>query len=236
MSQEQQQLAQLQAINRVLELPIVMSAWQLALERYDQIKHYSPLVESGLSKAEQTVQSAAEVAKPIVKKFERPLNYADSLACKGLDKFEELLPAIKKSPEEIKTAGWEKYEEVKGYGNQKVESVKAYSVDQVNQALHSQYVLAAMKYVDAAIDVTDQMVDRYLPPASEEDASEEQKPAENADVVRRLSFVTEKMRHRMYVQAMLAAQAALARVHETTGQVLQHQQPQQVPRHEQAAS
>jgi len=234
--QEQQQLslAQLETVKRVLELPLVMSAWQLALQRYDQIKHYSPLVEQGLSKAEQTVQSAAEMSKPIVKKFERPLNFADSLACKGLDKFEEYVPAIKKSPEEIKSAGWEKVEQVKDYGNQKVDAVKQYSVESVNQALASQYVLAAMKYVDAAIDVTDQMVDRYLPANKEDEGeSEMEKPGENADVVRRLSFVTDKMRHRMYVQALQAAQAAIARVHETTGQVLHHTQ---APRQEQATS
>lgn len=216
----------MQSVNRVLELPVVMSAWQSALQRYEQLKNYSPLVESSLSKAEQTAKYVAETSKPIVRKLERPLTFADSLLCQGLDKIEELVPAIKKSPDEIKSAGWEKLEEVKGYGNSKVDTIKAYGYDQVNQALASAYALAVMQYVDAAIDVTDQLVDRYLPPAKEDE--ETQKP-ENADVVRRLSFVTEKMRHRMYGQAIHAAQSAINRLQETTGQVLpslHHQQPQ----------
>jgi len=206
----------IQSFSRVLELPMVMSAWQVAVQRYDQLKHYSPLVESSLNKAEQTVQLAAEVTKPIVRKLEKPITFADSLVCQGLDKFEQLVPAIKKSPTEIKKAGWQKYEEVRGFGNQKVDSIKAFGYDQVNQALASAYAIAVMKYVDAAIDVTDQIVDRYLPPAKEE----EEKLSENADVVRRLSFVTDKMRHRMYGQAINAAQAAISRLQETTGQVL----------------
>jgi len=214
----------LQSLNRVLELPVVISAWQLALERYDQLKHYSPLVESSLAKAEQigqsTVQRAAEVSKPIVKKLERPLSFADSLVCQGLDKFEEYVPVIKKSPEEIKTAGWDKYEEVKDYGNQKVTSIKAYGYDHVNQALHNEYVLTAMKYVDAAIDVTDQMVDKYLPPTKEGEEEQKEKPGQDADVVRRLSFVTGKVRHRAYDQAVHTARAAINRLQETTGSVL----------------
>lgn len=69
--------ANLQSINRLLELPVVMSAWQLALQRYEQLKHYSPLVDASLSKAEQTVQTVAEKSKPIVRKLERPRKLLD---------------------------------------------------------------------------------------------------------------------------------------------------------------
>jgi len=217
---------QLQSVHRVFELPVVMSAWQLALQRYEKLKNYSPLVESGLSRAEQTAKYVAETSKPIIHKLERPITFADSLLCQGLDKIEELVPAIKKSPDEIKNAGFQKYEEVKGYGNSKVDVIKAYGYDQVNQALASAYALAVMQYVDAAIDVTDQLVDRYLPPAKEGEESE--KPAEDADVVRRLSFVTDKMRQRMYGQAINVAHTAINRLQEHTGVLssnLHHQQP-----------
>jgi len=208
---------QLQSLNRVLELPVIMSAWQMALERYEQLKHYSPLVESSLTRAEETAKYVADQSKPYVEKLERPISLADSLFVKGLDKIEELVPAIKKSPTELKTAGWEKIEEVKGFGNQKVDSIKAFGYDQVNQALASAYALAVMKYVDTAIDVTEQIVDRYLPPSKEESL---EKPADDADIVRRLAYVTDKMRHRIKDQSLSYVHSNLQRLQETTGQVL----------------
>lgn len=115
---------------------------------------------------------------------------------------------------------------MKGYGTQKVDTIKAFGYDQVNHVLASAYAVAIMKYLDTAIEVTDQMVDRYLPPMKDEERIE--KPAENADVVRRLGFVTDKMRHRMYGQATNAAQAAINRLQETTGHVLHPGQAQEV--------
>lgn len=61
------------------------------------------------------------------------VNYADSLVCHGLDKLEEKVPAIKKSPDELKTAGWDIFEAglslitlVRSIGREKLGSIKDY--------------------------------------------------------------------------------------------------------------
>jgi len=202
MAEVEQPQQQLQSISRVYQLPVVQSAWQLASERYEQLKGLSPMVNSGLTRAEQTVQYVAESSKPVVKRLERPLSIADALVCQGLDKLEEQAPVIKKSPDEVKAVVWDKYGELKGYGSSKVEGLRSYGYGRVNQALGSPYAVAVMKSVDSAIDATNGLVDRYLPAAGEESIQE---PSENADVVQRMTFVTEKLRSRMYSQATVQA-------------------------------
>jgi len=199
---EQPQLQIPQSISRVSQLPVVKSAWQLASLRYEQLKGLSPMVNSGLTRAEQTVHYMAETSKPVVRKLERPLSIADALVCQGLDKLEEQAPVIKKSPDEVKAVVWDKYGELKGYGSSKVEGLRSYGYGRVNQALGSPYAVAVMKSVDSAIDATNGLVDRYLPAQGDESIQE---PSENADVVQRMAFVTEKLRSRMYSQASVQA-------------------------------
>jgi len=180
---------QLQSFNRVAEIPVVKSALALASDQYEKLKGYS-MVGSGLTKAEQTVQYVAESAKPVVSKLERQLSFADSIVCQGLDKLEEKVPAIKKSPDELKTVGWEK-----------VDSIKAYGYGRVTDALHSPYALAVMKSMDTAMDLTEHAVDHYLP-ASDGEPNGEAAAKEGQNVVQRMGSLSEKMRLRMYKQAL----------------------------------
>jgi len=181
---------QLQSFNRVAELPLVKSALALATDQYEKIKGYNAVVGNGLVKAEQTVQFVAESAKPVVSKLERQLSFADNIVCQGLDKLEEKVPAIKKSPDELKTAGWEKVGEIKSYG-----------YERVNQALASQYAIAVMKSVDTAMDLTETAVDHYLP-ATEGEPTPTVNGKDEQNVVQRMGRLSDKMRLRMYHQAL----------------------------------
>jgi len=206
------QQPQLQSINRVVELPVVKSALALATDQYEKLKSYNALIGNGLSKAEQIVQYGVDTAKPVVHKLEKQLSFADNIACQGLDKLEEKVPAIKKSPDELKTVGWEKIEEIKGYGNSKVEDLKAYGYERVNQALHSPYANAVLKSVDSAMDMTEHAVDHYLPASGDEPGDDEGLGDKN--VVQRMGSLSEKMRLRMYKQAGAQLQALQKRSEE----------------------
>lgn len=153
------------------------------------------------------------------------VSFADGLVCQGLDKLEEKVPAIKKSPDEVnfrvlllcnssnlfilfttrlqlKTVGWEKIEEIKDYGNSKVDSIKAYGYQRVNDALHSAYALAVMKSMDSAIDLTEHALDTYLPAAEGEEFSQDPSAKEDQNVIQRAQHLSNKMRNRMLKQAI----------------------------------
>lgn len=51
--------------------------------------------------AEGTVNYAARCVLPVVQTFEKPIHAVDNLACKTLDKVEETLPVVTKTPEEV---------------------------------------------------------------------------------------------------------------------------------------
>lgn len=60
-----------------------------------------PLIQKTWDTAEDTVNLAARYALPVVQTFEKPINAVDSLACKTLDKVEETLPMVNKTPNEV---------------------------------------------------------------------------------------------------------------------------------------
>jgi hypothetical protein len=55
-----------------------------------------------LDAAEATAKLAVAQAYPVALKFEKPISYVDSLACKGLDALEDNVPLVKKAPEEVR--------------------------------------------------------------------------------------------------------------------------------------
>lgn len=60
------------SVSRVADIPVVKSALSVATDWYGWVKGYSPVVESGLTRAEQTVLMVAGTAKPVIQKFEAP--------------------------------------------------------------------------------------------------------------------------------------------------------------------
>jgi len=191
-----------QFIGRVTRLPVVASALVFATDRYERIKGYNELVGSTLARAEQSVAYVAETAKPVVLKLEKPITYADQYVCQGLDKLEAKVPVIKKSPEEIYSSGWGKFEEVKKMGSDKVQVLRDYGFEKVNTALATPYGQAVVKSMDTAMDMTESAVDHYLPAADDEPQTTTPGEARERNVVQRMSSLSEKMRRRMYRQAM----------------------------------
>lgn len=65
---------------------------------------FSPtLIKETWSTAENTVNNYAAICVlPVVQTFEKPIHVVDTLACKTLDKVEETLPIVTKTPDEVK--------------------------------------------------------------------------------------------------------------------------------------
>lgn len=78
------------------------------------------------------------------------------------------MPAIKKSPDELKNAGWVTLEAIRSYGTEQIAMIRSYVTNQVERASSTPYAQAVLKTVDTAVDLTDHAIDQYLPPSEEE--------------------------------------------------------------------
>lgn len=140
------------------------------------------------------------------------VNYADSLVCQGLDKLEEKVPSIRKSPDELKSAGWGTYEAVKKAGSERLQSLRSYVATTASSAADTQAVHVVIKSVDSALELAEQALDNYLPRGQDE--GEEEPPASTdqktaAGIVERATRVSDKMRKRLLRTDLLYMKRAL---------------------------
>lgn len=117
-------------VSRVTALPTVGAALDMAVNSYNKLKEVSPgPIKSFMEVGEATTQVALSTTKPIIDKLHGPIQFVDSLACQGLDRVEERVPAVKETPEKIladvKDFSTAKVMGVRdsmlGYGNQKLQ-------------------------------------------------------------------------------------------------------------------
>jgi len=200
---------QLQILSRLANLPIVSSAIDYASGGYARLKSCNGLVSTTLLRAEQSLASltstVVSTAKPVISRLERPISIADHMVCQGFDKLQDKVPAIKKSPEEIKDETVKLYEgsvgrlgEMTRYGNETIVGIKDYGVNKVYVLLDSTYAKAFLRSVDTAIDLTENAVDHYLPPAPNEPTDE----TKSDKTLVRMGLLSDKMRRRMYDQVL----------------------------------
>jgi len=196
----------IESLSRFSSLPIINSAIGLATDGYSRFKSYNGLLSATLSKAEQSILFMASTARPVIEKFEKPISIADNIACQGLDKLEQKVPALKKSPEEIKdetkklfSGSVSRIEGMRKYSSDKLQGMRDYSYTKVNGVLDSPYIRAFLKSIDTAIDLTDNAVDHYLPAAANEPRPDDAAEGPQTLVVR-MSHLSDKMRRRMYNQ------------------------------------
>jgi hypothetical protein len=194
----------LEALSRFSSLPLVSSALNLAADGYTRFKSYNALLSATLSKAEQSISYMASTAQPVIQKFEKPISIADNIAVQGLNKLQEKVPAINKSPEEIKDGatklledGVNRIQVVRKYSTDKIQGMKDYGVNKVNGVFDLPIIRVFAKSLDTAIDLTNKTVDHYLPPIADEPRDG---PKDQQSVVVRMSHLSEKMRRRLYNQ------------------------------------
>jgi len=199
----------MEALNKFSSIPLIKSAIGLASDRYSRFKAYNGLISATLSKAEQSLLFVVSTAKPVIDKFEKPISFADNIACQGLDKLQEKVPAIKKSPEEIKDdtkklfEGFEtpivgRIQVVRKYSTDTFNEMKDYGYNKVNGVMDSPYIRVFRNSIDTAIELTHNAVDHYFPAADNE--PKDQNNTEGQTLVVRMSNLSEKIRRRMYNQ------------------------------------
>lgn len=226
---EQEQLANEQFINRLGNLPVVSSAWSQACDIYSKTKDSNAILRATCNLAEGSVQTVVSTAMPYVEKYQPQIDKVNSYACTKLALLEEQYPVITKPTDEVLKEGKEKCAEVlkpvtnsvnavkesyngivnKGYETidatkGKVDAVKDYSMTALNRTLESPIGKFAMEKVHEALTVSEEYVEKYLPPTEEELEDEMKAPMEIDEVgaLTRVTSLSTKLRQRMYKRAM----------------------------------
>lgn len=183
-------------VSRVTSLPTVEAALGMAVNSYNKLKEASPApLKSVIEVGEKTTQMALATSQPIINKLQGPIQFVDQLACQGLDRVEERVPAVKEAPEKILS-------DVKEFGTSKVSAVRDSVVDYGNQKL-TQFGLGAVAperfgeyreqlvgYAAVALAAAEGALDSHL------SASGAQVPVfnENGDLRVRMEHITAKAR------------------------------------------
>jgi len=167
-----------QFINKVVQLPAVVSALGYATSYYEKAKGSNALVNRALETSENFAKAAVTQVQPFASKFKPQIELLDSYAIFGLDTIETKLPVITKSPEEIynttKDYVTDKLEPAKQMGTNTVENLrtKAYQVGHVGYTtaatmLDTKVGKIALNSVDSVLSVAEHYVDYYLPTSEE---------------------------------------------------------------------
>lgn len=178
-------------LERVSEIPVVNAAKEYSAAAYNQVKQLNRFTAAALTAAESTALYFAMTAKPFLEKVQPQAQLADQIACLGLDTVEEKMPFLMKPPEELVEdarklchstveMGLQKVENIKSFSSETVSSVKSYGIQKANDALAG----------------TEDLVERYLPPAFGEGSPEANR--ESSSVPERASKLTSKIGLRVY--------------------------------------
>ncbi|KFD52223.1 hypothetical protein M514_06936 [Trichuris suis] len=170
--------------SRLDALPIVHYVAEQIFSLYDHTKKSNWLFNSTLTTTENALKSVVDRTQPLVQYFAPQLSFVDKLACSQLEKIENRFPSIKTHPEEVRDYGRRRYDQ--SYlkkGVDTIYSAKEFSVDKINETRQmcsnimaslttesgqkadlEKLMRLSQKVIDSAIEYTDSLVDKYIPP------------------------------------------------------------------------
>lgn len=196
------QVVQSNFVTRLGELPAVTSLWETAAQSYARAKANPGLLAIAIETAEKSAALAVATGKPVVEKLATPIGFVDSLACKGLDKLEEVYPDVKKNaPEQIVTDaveyGLKKYGDVKDYGIAKVNGIKNVSAGTVHVVAHPVEAILqcqnqVLSYANQALAATEATLDQHIVSLGIDVKKEGHKPEEQVALLSRLDSISRK--------------------------------------------
>ncbi|XP_077554932.1 perilipin-2-like [Haemaphysalis longicornis] len=189
-------------VTRLGELPAVTSLWETAAQSYARAKANPGLLAIAIETAERSAALAVATGKPVVEKLATPIGFVDSLACKGLDKLEEVYPDVKKNaPDQIVNDaveyGLKKYGDVKDYGIAKVNGIKNVSAGTVHMVAHPVEAILqcqnqVLSYANHALAATEATLDQHIASLGIDVKKEGHMPEEQVALLSRLDSISRK--------------------------------------------
>ncbi|XP_049514736.1 uncharacterized protein LOC125941464 [Dermacentor silvarum] len=128
-------------VDHVISVPSVNLLCFRTAECYSALKKHSALTAIALDTVEKCASHAySRLGKPAVEQLSGPLQVADNLACKALNKLENNYSVISKTPHEIiadaRDIGKRKYGDGQAYAQEKIEVCRDLSERVLNAACH----------------------------------------------------------------------------------------------------
>uniref|UniRef100_A0A8C2U7V0 Perilipin n=1 Tax=Coturnix japonica TaxID=93934 RepID=A0A8C2U7V0_COTJA len=214
------------AVNRITNLPLLNSAFNLVSSAYSSTKEMHPCL-SGVCNVAETVAAVAVGsvvggAQPILNQLDSQIALVNEYACKGLDQLEENLPFLQQPADKVKAFSGgvtvaqgakdlvtnkviEAVDLTKVAVQDSVEKTKSVVTSTVSTAVGQ----AVAGGVESVLGISEDLVDHYLPMTEEElgelataiegsgmASVEEQKQQQSYFV--RLGSLSKKVRHRAY--------------------------------------
>lgn len=193
-------------VARLSELPAITSLWETAAQSYARAKANPGLLAYAIGTAEKSAAVALANSKPVVDKLATPISFVDGLACKGLDKLEEVYPDVKKNaPEQIVSDaveyGRKKYGDVKDYGVVKINNIKNASGGAVHMVAHPVETLSRcqeqiLTYTKQALVAAEVTLDQHIASLGidmKKEGGDEAMPPEDVALLVRLDSISRKM-------------------------------------------
>ncbi|KAG7473262.1 hypothetical protein MATL_G00093820 [Megalops atlanticus] len=188
---------------RLLNLPVVSSTCEVIERTYTNTKHTHPLLCSVCGVYERGARTAGSLAawsvQPAITRLEPQIEAVNSLACRGLDRLEEKIPALQYPPEKLALGIAEAVTSTVQSAREGISgtiastSDKALSLasssyqltrsavtDSVDYVLNSKPVRLAEEGADTALTLTEHLVN-YILPASEEEIEKDAVWAEETE-------------------------------------------------------
>lgn len=187
----------MEAVSRVLALPVVESGVSIVSGVYSKVKNVNPVVQWSLGTAEGAVKSSIGRSLSLLgplSALSGPLAVVDSILCRGLDMVEYNVPIIHMPPELLMTVG-------RDYMSMRVVA-PVMRLTATNARIAD--TLAAR-----ALDSADQYVDKYLPgdAATENGDAVGGNLAKGGAALQRADRLSRKLQRRLTRRTLLEARA-----------------------------
>lgn len=209
---EQKQSIKLEAVSRVVAIPIVESGIEVTEKIYHRIKDSNPLFRWYLSLGERSLAVGAQLALPAVLMLESPIHQLDRFLCKSLDLVGERVPSIYLPPQAM-------YSETRQFVLRRADSVKQLGT----AVLESRVTAATASALDRALSTADKYVDKYLPPDNQDEVTSAEGEGDGgaceggracaAQAVQHGARLRRKLQRRLTRQALAEAKAIKEQIH-----------------------
>ncbi|XP_048384255.1 perilipin-2 isoform X2 [Stegostoma tigrinum] len=234
---------------RVTNLPFLSTAYDMMTSVYGSTKENHPYLKSLCEVAEKGVTVVSSVAitsaTPILQKLEPQIAFANGYACKGLDRIEEKLPFLHQPTDQVVSKVKEivthtvtgtretvankitgVVDKTKDTVHESIEITKAVVNGSMNYLVESRMGKALSIGVNSALNISELLVDHYLPLTEDEQATEENKGTNGFEIdplklshFERLGSLSTKVRKRTYQQAVVKVHTAKQRGQEAISQL-----------------
>ncbi|XP_041074791.1 perilipin-1-like isoform X1 [Polyodon spathula] len=223
--------SQMNVFGRLFELPVVSATYSLIQKTYSSTKQTHPIVCTVCEVYEKGAKTATSLAvwsiQPALHRLEPQFIAANNLACKGLDRLEDKIPALQYPPEKLASGIAEVVTNTVTTAKNGITSPIASTSDRALHLAASGYeqtvnmVTGTIDYivntrpaklaaegVDVALTITEKLVNYILPESQEEQAkvasksqgSDVAKPVTKPSSYRRLGTLASTVCRRAYEQ------------------------------------